>query len=407
MKEVIKKKLHQIEEEYGIKILYSCESGSRAWGFPSPDSDYDVRFIYTRQFEDYLTIHPKKDHLSFPINDELDIYGWDISKVLQLITKSNTTPFEWLQSPVIYREDKIFREELWQLCQSYFCPRSNIHHYLGVARGAMETMQEEEIKIKKLFYVLRPLLAALWCAERDTIAPMSIFPLLDLLSDNLRRKVLTQIRKARGYKKKVVNPIEKNRKTVLDFCYIMDNYQSVSVKEWLDKKSYIQELCGLSSIPHAKGMYALFYDTESKYGYHGIAVKNTANEVSLSSIPKGEQAVAYLFWNMEAYSLYCKEYKEYWDWVEERNDNRYQTNLNHGKNYDSKNMMHKGELRMDDNEPFLPNDYYNLTKEAFSFYYTSRSDEQQVVDIYFFDNSGNSSVLSFQFNADSSKEEEL
>ena len=193
MKATILQKLKEIERQYGIKILYSCESGSRAWGFPSPDSDYDVRFIYARKFDDYLTIQPKKDHLSFPINDELDIYGWDISKVLQLITKSNTTPFEWLQSPVIYREDKKFREELWQLCQSYFCPRSNVHHYVGIARGAMETMQDEEIKIKKLFYVLRPLLSALWCAERNTIAPMSIFPLMDLLSEDLKQKVLSLI----------------------------------------------------------------------------------------------------------------------------------------------------------------------------------------------------------------------
>lgn len=193
MKEIIEKKLEEIEKEHGIKILYSCESGSRAWGFPSPDSNYDVRFINTRQFEDYLAIQPKKDHLSFPINDELDLYGWDISKVLQLVTKSNTTPFEWLQSPVIYKEVQEFKEELWQLCQSYFCPRSNIHHYLGIAKGAMETIQDEEIKIKKLFYVLRPLLAALWCVECRTIAPMSIFPLMDLLSGSLREKVLSLI----------------------------------------------------------------------------------------------------------------------------------------------------------------------------------------------------------------------
>lgn len=161
-----------------------------------------------------------------------------------------------------------------------------------------------------------------------------------LCKDTFAGYALTQIRKARGYKKKVVNPIRKERKTILDFCYIMDNYQSVPLKEWLNKNGYIQECCGLSSISHAKGMYALFYDTENKFGYHGIAVKATANEVSLSSIPKGQQARVYLFWNMEAYSLYCKEYKEYWDWVEKRNDARYQTNLSHGKNYDSKNMMH-------------------------------------------------------------------
>jgi len=193
MKTTIPQELTKIEKEYRIKILYSCESGSRAWEFPSPDSDYDVRFVYSRKLEDYLTMQPKKDHLSFPINDGLDIYGWDISKVLQLIIKSNTTPFEWLQSPVTYREEKGFKEELWQLCKSYFCPRSNIHHYLGIAKGAMETMQGEDIKIKKLFYVLRPLLAALWCVQRDTIAPMSIFPLLDLLTDDLSEKVLSLI----------------------------------------------------------------------------------------------------------------------------------------------------------------------------------------------------------------------
>jgi len=194
MKTTIQQKLIEIEKQHEINILYSCESGSRAWGFPSPDSDYDVRFIYSRSVEDYLTIQSTKDHLSFPINDELDIYGWDIAKVLQLITRSNTTPFEWLQSPVIYSEDKIFKEELWKLCQSYFCPRSNIHHYLGIAKGAMETMQNEEIKIKKLFYVLRPLLAALWCTDRNTIAPMSFFPLMSLLSEDLRKQVLSLIK---------------------------------------------------------------------------------------------------------------------------------------------------------------------------------------------------------------------
>lgn len=216
MKTTIQQKLTEIEKNYGIIILYSCESGSRAWGFPSPDSDYDVRFIYTRSLNDYLTIHPKKDHLSFPINDELDIYGWDISKVLQLITKSNTTPFEWLQSPVVYREDAIFKDDLWTLCQSYFCARSNIHHYLGIARGAMETMGGENIKIKKLFYVLRPILAALWCAEKNTIAPMSIFPLMDLLTDDLRKKVLFLIELKLTANESYLIEIDQDIKTWID-----------------------------------------------------------------------------------------------------------------------------------------------------------------------------------------------
>jgi len=193
MKKIIKDKLFQIEEEYQIKILFSCESGSRAWGFPSPDSDYDVRFIYVRSLEHYLSVYKKPDQIGFPIKDEFDIYGWDLSKTLQLISKSNTTLFEWLQSPIIYMEDKVFHTDLWDLCQHYSCPRSNAHHYLGIARGAIDTIDGNMIGIKKLFYILRPLLSALWCIERKGIAPMTIHPLMELLSPSLSDKVLSLI----------------------------------------------------------------------------------------------------------------------------------------------------------------------------------------------------------------------
>lgn len=193
MKTTIQEKLREIEHTEGVKILYSCESGSRAWGFPSPDSDFDVRFIYYRPMEEYLTIKPQKDHLSYPVDELWDVDGWDISKVLALIVKSNTTPFEWLQSPIQYRENPEFRDELWQICQHYFCKRSNIHHYLGIARGAMETMADGKIGIKKLFYILRPVLSALWCADRDSIAPMNIVPLMDLLPSKLQTEVSSLI----------------------------------------------------------------------------------------------------------------------------------------------------------------------------------------------------------------------
>lgn len=237
MKTTIQQKLAEIEKTHGIKILYSCESGSRAWGFPSPDSDYDVRFIYTRSLNDYLTIHPKKDHLSFPINDELDIYGWDISKVLQLIAKSNTTPFEWVQSPVVYKEDTTFKDELWTLSQSYFCSRRNIHHYLGIARGAMETMDGKDIKIKKLFYVLRPILAALWCVEKNTIAPMSIYPLMDLLTDDLRKKVLSLIELKSTANESYLIELDQYIKTWIDrtFDYCMEVSLQLAKKDF-DRK---------------------------------------------------------------------------------------------------------------------------------------------------------------------------
>lgn len=189
MRNTIIEKLNTIEQDHNIRMLYACESGSRGWEFPSPDSDYDVRFIYVRTVGEYLSIKDQEDNLSFPINEELDIYGWDLRKVLKLMMKSNTTPFEWLQSPIVYQEVAGFRDELWTLAQSYFSRRSNTHHYLGIAKGALETALGDEIKIKKLFYVLRPLLSAKWCIEKSSIAPMTIGPLMTLLPAHLKQKV--------------------------------------------------------------------------------------------------------------------------------------------------------------------------------------------------------------------------
>ena len=187
MKIIILNKLTDIAKKNGIRILFACESGSRGWQFPSPDSDYDVRFIYARPLDDYLSIEEHDEQIKIPINDELDITGWDIRKVLRLIRKSNTTPFEWLQSPVVYMQQPQFRDELWALCRQHFDRCSNIHHYLGVARSALETVvYDNEIKIKKLFYALRSLLAAKWCVENNSIAPMSIFPLMRQMPENLQ-----------------------------------------------------------------------------------------------------------------------------------------------------------------------------------------------------------------------------
>jgi hypothetical protein len=161
-----------------------------------------------------------------------------------------------------------------------------------------------------------------------------------LCKDSFAGYATTQIKKARGLKKKIVNPMEKEKKSLLDFCYILEGYNSVAVPQWLEEHNYKQENCGLINMPNSKGMYALFYDSENNLGYKGIIQKSTSNEVSLSSIPKTEKEVAYLSCNQDGYSKYCKEYKEYWDWMEKRNEDRYNTNQQHGKNYDSKNMMH-------------------------------------------------------------------
>ncbi|WP_315819291.1 hypothetical protein [Paraflavitalea speifideaquila] len=112
------------------------------------------------------------------------------------------------------------------------------------------------------------------------------------------------------------------------------------MKHWLQENNYELKRCGLSSIPHTKGLFALFYDATDALRYRGIINSELSNEVILSSIPRGEKEIAYLYFNQEGYSAYCREYREYWDWVEKRNENRYLGNVHHGKGYDAKNMMH-------------------------------------------------------------------
>lgn len=150
----------------------------------------------------------------------------------------------------------------------------------------------------------------------------------------------TQIQKARGLHKKIVNPVEKERKTILHFCYVTQDGGSEPFLTWLQKHGYRQEHCGLSKLPHFRDGYALYYDTGGRLGYQGVMRKSRANEVSLSAIPKGELPVAYLSFNKDGYQTYCKDYRQYWAWVDHRNEERYQNTQAHGKRYDAKNMLH-------------------------------------------------------------------
>jgi hypothetical protein len=179
----IQGELLRIAEDNNIRILYACESGSRGWGFSSPDSDYDVRFIYLHPTSWYLSILPQDDGMDLFIDKELDINGWDIRKVLRLLIKSNVTPFEWLQSPIVYQADEDFKAALWSLSQHFFQARPSIQQYLGLASNSMRKglLNDTEINIKKYFHVLRPLLAAIWIAEHKTAAPMTFSDLVPAL----------------------------------------------------------------------------------------------------------------------------------------------------------------------------------------------------------------------------------
>ena len=178
MLKIIQEEIRNIEQKEDLKILFACESGSRAWGFPSQDSDYDVRFIYIRSLEWYLSIDDKKDTLEYPINDVLDISGWDVRKALKLFRNSNAVVYEWLQSPIVYKKETDFAEQLVKLFPEYFSLRAGMHHYLSMAKKCHnEELMGNMVKLKKYFYALRPALACKWIAEKKEVPPME-FPLL-------------------------------------------------------------------------------------------------------------------------------------------------------------------------------------------------------------------------------------
>ncbi|MGQ8870776.1 nucleotidyltransferase domain-containing protein [Paenibacillus sp. TSA_86.1] len=182
MREMIVKQLAQIEQEEQVRIIYACESGSRAWGFPSQDSDYDVRFIYVRPLEWYLSIEDQRDVIERPISDQLDINGWDIRKALKLFRKSNPPLLEWLQSPIQYDEQYSVAEQIRALSPLTFSPKSCMYHYLNMAKGNFrDYLQGERVKIKKYFYVLRPLLACGWIERYETMPPMAFDELVETL----------------------------------------------------------------------------------------------------------------------------------------------------------------------------------------------------------------------------------
>ena len=178
MKEKIQEQLRRIEEAENIKILLAVESGSCAWGFASPDSDYDVRFIYIRRLEDYLRLDAIRDVIELPINDVLDINGWDLQKTLRLLHKSNPTLFEWFSSPIVYQKTE-FADKFRDLMMHYFSSKKTLYHYVSMAEGNYrEYLKGDLVRAKKYFYVLRPVLACQWILDWGTPPPMLFSELL-------------------------------------------------------------------------------------------------------------------------------------------------------------------------------------------------------------------------------------
>jgi len=259
-------------------ILLECISGSRAYNLDIPTSDTDIKGVF------YL---PKKlfygfEYIAQVSNDSNDIVFYEIGRFLELLTKNNPNILELLDTP----EDKIISKH-----------------------PIMENIEITDFLSKKC---------------KDTFGGYAF----------------TQVKKARGLNKKIANPISKIKKTILDFCYVLNKQGSTPIKKWLTETNKDQNKIGLVNVPNFQNTFGLYYDEKSEFKYKGILNKANATTVLLSSIPKGEIPITYLQFNQNGYVKYCKDYKDYWSWVEKRNESRYENNIEHGKNYDSKNMMH-------------------------------------------------------------------
>lgn len=177
---IVQEHLLQIEKEHNVVILQAIESGSRAWGFPSPDSDYDVRFIYAHQKDWYLQLNEERDVIELPINDELDIAGWDCRKALNLANSGNAVVQEWMISPIVYQQSDTF-EALSKLINKVFNPISSYHHYRSMAKKAYADIEQaEQKKLKRFFYFARATLSAQWIMKKKTM-PSIVFA--DLVSE--------------------------------------------------------------------------------------------------------------------------------------------------------------------------------------------------------------------------------
>ena len=177
--------LRRMEAEHEVKVLFACESGSRGWGFASPDSDYDLRFNYLHRLSWYLTVEPGRDVIEQPIGDDLEVNGWDLRKTLQLLRRSNPTLREWLRSPIVYREDTDTVDRLRALTGLGFSALRGYHHSVSMARkNFREHLRGEVVRSKKYLYVLRPLLAARWIHDGRGAPPMPFAALAQATLDD-------------------------------------------------------------------------------------------------------------------------------------------------------------------------------------------------------------------------------
>ncbi len=260
-------------------LLLKCISGSQAYGLSLPHSDIDLKGVFVLPKSEYFGLI-YTDQVNNATNDEM---YYELKKFIDLLLKNNPNIIELLNTP----EDCILHKN-----------------------PVMDLVRSEHF-------------------------------LSRLCNQTFGQYAYAQIKKAKGLNKKISNPMEKERKTILDFCFVIQDQGSVSARKWLIDKGLRQEECGLVRVDHMRDIYTVFHSSQAKGAlFNGIFSGENANDVSLTSIPKGLPPLAVMNFNKDGYSIYCRDYKEYWDWVESRNKERYENTISHGKNYDAKNMMH-------------------------------------------------------------------
>lgn len=257
-------------------LIFEAIVGSRAYGLNTATSDTDIRGVFVLPKHLFYSL----EYIPQVSNESNDIVYNELKRFIELLSKNNPNILELLNLP-----------ESCILCRHSIMDR-----------------------VKQEMFLSR------------------------LCEQSFANYAYTQIKKAYGLEKKILNPMEPERKSVFDFCYVHLQKEVIPLQQFLNNGQYRQEDLGLTAIAHMRDCYNLYHSTE--YPYSGIVKKEAANDVCLSNIPKEEQPLGLLYFNKDGYSIYCKRYKEYWDWVEKRNEERYKNTMTHGKNYDSKNMMH-------------------------------------------------------------------
>jgi len=383
MQDLIRRHLHRIAEKHAIRILYACETGSRGWGFASPDSDYDIRWrdgsasrlllfglrpVSRKPARDRQIVHARRSHRASKVVHARRSHR--ASKVVHArrshrasivsntnhqrmtiadLKSRNLLLFECISGSRAYGTDLPTSDT--DLKGVFVLPQAQFYGLDYVEQVSSEHNDEVYYELRRfgeLLYKNNPNILEMLATPEDCV--LYCHPLFEafrrenflskLCKDTFAGFAFAQIKKARGLNKKINQPMAPTRKTPLDFCYVAEKQGAVPLMTWLERRNWRQEHGGLVVIANMRDLYGLYYDETGEMGYAGIMKKETANDVALSSVPKGTEPAALMSFNKEAYAMHCRAYREYHDWLAARNDERYANTIAHGKNYDAKNMMH-------------------------------------------------------------------